>query len=147
MSKVGLAAAVGLVVAAYATAAEPADSPDFFEKKIRPLLIEHCFKCHGDLKGKEPKGGLRTDTRAGLLKGGDNGPAIVPGEPDKSRLIAAVRYHNPDLQMPPKGKLSDAAIADLAAWVKSGANWPSGATDGANTVSQFDLAKRKREHW
>jgi len=147
MSKVGLAAAVGLVVAAYATAAEPADSPDFFEKKIRPLLIEHCFKCHGDLKGKEPKGGLRADSRAGLLKGGDNGPAILPGKPEKSRLVEAIRYANADLQMPPKGKLPDAAIADLTAWVRSGAVWPEGDRERTTTVATFDLAKRKRDHW
>jgi cytochrome c553 len=148
MSNARLAAAVCVAVsAAVGRSAEPADSPEFFEKKIRPVLVEHCFKCHGDLKGKAPKGGLRADSRAGLLKGGDNGPAIVPGDPDESRLIAAVRYQNPDLQMPPKGKLADGAIADLTAWVKAGANWPAGATDGAIATSQFDLAKRKREHW
>ena len=128
-------------------AAEPADSPDFFEKRIRPILVEHCFKCHGDLKGKEPKGGLRADSRAGLLKGGDNGPAIVAGEPDKSRLIEAVRYRNPDLQMPPKGKLTDSATADLVAWVKAGAVWPADGRANGSSASIFDLQKRKREHW
>jgi len=148
MTTVRLAAAVCVAVsAAVGRGAEPADSPEFFEKKIRPLLVEHCFKCHGDPKEKQPKGGLRADSRAGLVKGGDNGPAIVPGDADKSRLIMAIRYQNPDLQMPPKGRLSDAAIADLAAWVKSGANWPQGGMDSANAVSQFDLTKRKREHW
>src|SRR5262245_48660568 len=110
-----------LVLAISLRAAEPADSPEFFATRIRPILTEHCFKCHGDTKGKEPKGGLRLDSRSAILKGGDNGTALVPGEPNKSRLIEAVRYLNTDLQMPPKGKLPDAAIDELAAWVKAGA--------------------------
>ena len=73
---------------------------------------------------KPAKGGLRLDSRAALLKGGDSGPALVPGQPDKSRLIEAIAYKNVDLQMPPRGKLPDAAIADLTAWVKMGAPWP-----------------------
>ncbi len=127
-------------------AAEPASSPDFFEKRIRPLLAEQCLKCHGDLKGKAPKGGLRLDSRAAMIKGGDSGTALVPGKPEKSRLIEAVRYENTDLQMPPKGKLSEAQIADLVAWVKVGAVWPNDSATIA-TTSGFDLAKRKREHW
>ncbi|HEX5272219.1 MAG TPA: c-type cytochrome domain-containing protein, partial [Gemmataceae bacterium] len=81
----------------------PADDAEFFEKKVRPVLAEHCFKCHSD-KGKV-KGGLRLDGRAAILKGGDNGPAIVPGSPETSRLIEAVSYKNAELTMPPKGKL------------------------------------------
>jgi len=127
--------------------AEPADGPEFFEKKVRPVLVEHCFKCHADQEVKAPKGGLRLDSRAGLLRGGDNGPAVVPGEPDKSRLIEAIRYQNADLQMPPKGKLPDATIADLAAWVKSGAIWPDDGGSAATRAGTFDVAKRKREHW
>src|SRR4051812_3974822 len=107
MSKARLAAAVLLAAAGAPAlwAADPAGSPEFFETKVRPVLLEHCLKCHGDLKGKEPKGGLRADSRAGLLTGGDSGPAIVPGDPVKSKLVEAVRFENPDLQMPPKGKL------------------------------------------
>jgi len=100
------------------------DSIEFFEKKIRPLLVEHCYKCHS-AESEKVKGGLRLDTRAGLLKGGDTGPAIVPGDPEKSLLIKAVRYTDKDLQMPPKDKkLPDAQIADLVAWVKMGAPDP-----------------------
>src|SRR5438067_9478825 len=99
-----VAVSSSLLLAICVRAAEPADSPEFFEKKIRPLLTEHCFKCHGDLKGKEPKGGLRLDSRASMLKGGDNGAAVMPGKPEKSKLVEAVRYQNVDLQMPPKGK-------------------------------------------
>jgi hypothetical protein len=149
MSKARLAAAVLLAAAGapIVRAAEPADSPEFFETKIRPVLVEHCLKCHGDTNGKPPKGGLRADSRAALLKGGDSGPAIVPGDPERSKLIEGVRYQNPDLQMPPKGKLADAVIADLIAWVKAGAVWPGDGTASTSTNSSFDLEKRKREHW
>ena len=132
-----------------ASASAKADGPaDFFEQKIRPLLVEHCAKCHGDAKatkGKEPKGGLRTDGRAALLKGGDNGPSVVPGDLAKSKLIEAIRYANTDLQMPPSGKLSDAAIRDLEQWVKDGAVWPND-TSAVETKNGFDLAKRKAQH-
>src|SRR6267378_676673 len=79
------------------------DGVEFFEKKIRPLLVEHCYKCHG-AQSEKVKGGLLLDTREGVLKGGDTGAAIVPGDPEKSLLIKAVRYTDPDLQMPPKDK-------------------------------------------
>ena len=84
---------------------------DFFEKKIRPLLAENCYKCHSS-NSKKLKGGLRLDHRVGVLKGGDTGPAIVAGKPDQSLLIEAVRYNNVDLEMPPRGKLSESQIAD-----------------------------------
>ena len=135
-----------LIASASAKADEPAE---FFEQKIRPLLAERCAKCHGDAKatkGKDPKGGLRTDGRAALLKGGDNGPAVVPGDLTKSKLIEAVRYANTDLQMPPDGKLSDAEIKDLETWVKGGAVWPND-TSTVEVKSGFDLSKRKAEHW
>jgi hypothetical protein len=136
-------------------AAEPAPSAEtseFFEKSIRPVLVEHCYKCHSDT-GKEPKGGLRVDSRSALLKGGDTGPAIVPGQPDKSILIAAIRYGNVDLQMPPRGKLPAKVIADFERWVREGAVWPESGNGGASppaagaTVKPFDLASRKNEHW
>ncbi len=90
----------------------------FFESKIRPIFAAKCAKCHSAADGKS-KGGLVLDTREGWAKGGDNGPAIVSGNPAKSLVIKAVSYSDPDLQMPPKGeKLSDAEIADLTAWIK-----------------------------
>src|SRR5262249_40444813 len=95
---------------------------DFFEKKIRPVLIENCFNCHS--ANTNSKGGLRVDDRNGLTVGGGRGPAIIPGDPDKSLLLKAVRHVNPKLTMPPKGKLSDEEIADLTKWVKDGAVWP-----------------------
>jgi cytochrome c553 len=106
----------GRAAAAPLTPAEAA-----FERRVRPLLAEHCVKCHGP---KKSMGGLRLDTRAGLLAGGDNGPVVSPGKPDESRLVQAVR-HVGDLKMPPKSKLSAEAVATLAAWVKAGAPWPA----------------------
>jgi cytochrome c553 len=128
-------------------AAEPtAQEAEFFEKKIRPVLVERCGNCHS-ASAPKLKGGLRLDSRAGLLAGGDSGPVLVPGQPDKSRLIEAVGYKNVRLQMPPKSKLSDAVIADLTAWVKMGAPWPG--TPDAKVVGKesFDLAGRKASHW
>jgi hypothetical protein len=127
--------------------AEPAsEAAEFFEKKVRPVLVEHCFKCHGN--GKK-KGSLSLDSRAGLLKGGDSGPAVVPGRPQASRLVEAVGYKNVELQMPPRGKLPDDALADLAAWIRMGAPWPAdrGPGTGEATRAAFDLERRKREHW
>lgn len=97
----------------------------FFESKIRPLLVTHCYECHS---GEKTKGGLALDTRAGWEKGGTSGPAILPGKPDESLLIKAVRYQDEDdLMMPPRkkgGKLPDSAIAELTEWVKMGAPDP-----------------------
>src|SRR5580704_1105111 len=95
-----------------------ADDFEFFEKHVRPVLVDNCYKCHSATSEKL-KGGLLLDTRDGMLKGGDTGPCLVPGDPEKSLLIKAVRYTDKDLQMPPKDKrLSDGKIADLVAWVK-----------------------------
>src|SRR5580692_2416911 len=94
-------------------AAEPVDN-EFFEKKVRPILTANCTNCHGSQK---QKGGLRLDAKKEFAKGGDNGPAIVPGDPAKSRLIQAVQYDG-DIKMPQKGKLAETDIAILVAWVK-----------------------------
>src|SRR5262249_38822300 len=134
--------AIALVVlAAPLRAADPTpEQAEFFEAKVRPVLAEHCYSCHS-AGAKKLKGGLRVDGRALLLTGGDGGPSLVPGDTGKSKLIEAVRYKNPDLQMPPKGKLPDAAVRDLEAWVKAGAPWPNDAATKV-TKSAFDLAKR-----
>jgi hypothetical protein len=96
-----------------------------FERKIRPVLAEHCYSCHSAeaQKNNKLKAGLFPDSRDGLLKGGDSGPAVFPGKADNSRLVQALRYGD-DLHMPPKGKLSDAVIADFEQWVKLGAPDP-----------------------
>ncbi len=111
-------------------AAEPTTAQvDFFEKKIRPILVEQCYRCHSEAaaRNKKLKGGLLLDAREGLKAGGDSGPALVPGNPEASLLIKTLRYEN-DVKMPPKGKLPDAVIADFAAWVKMGAPDPRGGT-------------------
>src|SRR5439155_6383832 len=100
---------------------------EFFEKKIRPVLVERCYECHSATATKL-KGGLRLDSREGLRKGGDSGPVIAPGEPDNSLLIKAIRYTDPELKMPPKRRLSAEVVADFEAWVKRGAPDPRTAT-------------------
>ena len=115
---------------------------DFFESKIRPVLADNCYKCHST-KAEKVKGGLLLDSRDAVLKGGESGPAIVPGNPDQSLLIKAVRYTDPDLQMPPKGnKLSDQQVADLTTWVKMGAPDPRIAG-----VGQKDWKDPNAKHW
>jgi hypothetical protein len=126
-----------------AHAADPTPAQlQFFENRVRPVLAENCYKCHSD-QAEKVKGGLLLDSRDGVLKGGDTGPAIVSGDPDHSLLIKAVRYTNPDLQMPPKGnQLPETAIADLVAWVKMGAPDPRGAT-----AVQKNWAASSKSHW
>jgi hypothetical protein len=100
----------------------PSEQVEFFEKKIRPVLAGSCYGCHNS-KMKTPMGGLQVDTRDGLLRGGDSGKAIIPGDPAASRLVQAVSYKH-ELKMPPSGKLTDGQIADLTDWVKMGAPDP-----------------------
>ena len=128
-----------------ARAAEPtAEELDFFEKRIRPVLVDHCYQCHS-ATGKKIRGGLRLDGKALLLKGGDTGPVVVPGQPEKSPLIRAVGYKDVELRMPPRGKLSDTMIADLTEWVKRGAPMPADR-DVAAGPGVMDFEKRSR-HW
>jgi mono/diheme cytochrome c family protein len=124
---------VTLLLAASAGLARGDDGVEFFEKRVRPILLEHCYECHG-APGKKLKGDLRLDSRAGALKGGKTGPAVVAGDLEKSLLVQAVRYGKPDLQMPPDEKLSDAQIADLVAWVKMGAPDPRGGETTAEST-------------
>ena len=135
-------------VAVVAFGADPTpEQAERFEKTIRPLLVEHCYKCHS-AESKKVKGGLRVDGRYRLLEGGDGGAAIVPGDPAKSKIIEAVKYTNKDMLMPPVGKLPAEAIAALEAWVKEGAPWPNDTPPpGPGKGDDFDLAKRKAEHW
>ncbi|MFT5524459.1 MAG: mono/diheme cytochrome c family protein, partial [Pirellulaceae bacterium] len=99
---------------------------EFFEKKIRPVLAERCYQCHSTAarEKKKLKGGLLLDTRTGLTAGGETGLAIIPGQPAKSLLLMALRGEGDASQMPPKGKLSDAVIADFEKWIQTGAADP-----------------------
>ena len=137
-----------LVAVSSVQAATPDDaSIQFFETKIRPVLADKCYSCHS-ASAKKLKGELYLDSRDAMLKGGESGPAIVPEHPEQSRLVEAIGYKNVDLQMPPKGKLSEAQIADLAAWVRMGAPWPKETSATAGPAKgAFDLQKRKASHW
>lgn len=122
-----------------ASAATDPKEAEFFEKQIRPVLAEHCYKCHGPDKQKAE---LRLDSRVALLKGSDAGAVVVPGKPEESVLIKAVR-HEGDTKMPAKDeKLSDEQIAALTEWVKRGIPWPD--DDAAKLTSQEEAA---RSHW
>jgi len=119
---------------------------EFFEKQVRPLLAKHCFECHSTADGQAAKGGLALDSRAGWMAGGESGPTIVPGDPDASLLIEAVRYDG--YEMPPQGKLSAKEIAVLERWVKLGAPDPRTAapTAVASTPAAIDL-EQARQFW
>jgi len=109
-----------------AVAANEGQATAFFREKVRPILVNQCFKCHSH-EADKIKGGLVLDSREGVITGGDTGPAVVPGDPEKSLLIKAIRYDDADLQMPPNKaggkKLPDASIAVLTEWVKLGVPW------------------------
>lgn len=117
----------------------------FFEKNIRPVLIEHCYECHSG-KAKILKGGLRLDHREGLLAGGNSGAAIVPGDPEASRLVHALRYKDPDLRMPPSGRLPDPVVTNFVEWIRSGAVDPRQEAPTASARKTIDLGKA-RDFW
>jgi Protein of unknown function (DUF1549)/Protein of unknown function (DUF1553)/Planctomycete cytochrome C len=125
---------------AFAQELTPAQT-DFFENHVRPVLAEKCYKCHSTL-AERVKGGLLLDSRDGVLKGGDSGKVIVPGDPENSLLIKAIRYTDPDLQMPKDKKLGDDEIAALEKWVKMGAPDPRTAT-----ADQRKWTDNKTNHW
>src|SRR6185436_5816793 len=109
------------------------------------IFAENCYRCHSAEGGKD-KGGLTLDTREAMLKGGETGAAVVPGNPEKSLLITAVGYKDADLQMPPKGeKLTDAQVGTLTEWVKMGA--PVGANSAAVKSKLSGLTDKARAHW
>lgn len=128
-----------------ATEAISPEAAMFFEKKIRPVLADKCYQCHGAEAGK-PKGGLALDTHEGMMQGGSSGPAVTPGKADDSLLMEAIRYENSDSAMPPRksgGKLPDSVIADFATWINMGAPDPRIAeaeaiTEPASTKSVGD---------
>lgn len=117
---------------------------DFFENRVRPILATSCYECHDDTA----KGGLRVDSKAAFEKGGKDGPAIVPGDPDKSLLIQAVRQTG-ELKMPKGGKLTADQVRTLVEWVKMGAKWPANASApiASATASTGVVTEKQREFW
>jgi hypothetical protein len=145
-------AVVGIFLTASLRQAHTAETPqepsreglEFFEKKIRPALAENCYACHSE-KSRKPQGGLLLDSIEAMLKGGGSGqPAIVPGDPEKSLLIKAIRHTDAKLQMPMGGKLPDQLIKDFEAWVKMGAPAPraSSAVASKQPAYNFDEARK-----
>jgi hypothetical protein len=135
-----VATVLSLAMAGLAPAAE---SGDVFESRIRPLLARNCYACHTEARS----GGLELDSREHLLRGGSRGPAIVPGDPDHSLLIEAVRQSKPELKMPPGGKLELEDVELLAAWVKAGAPWPAGAKGKAPEAHKYVITAQQRAFW
>ncbi|WP_395751918.1 PSD1 and planctomycete cytochrome C domain-containing protein [Prosthecobacter sp.] len=132
-----------------AMAAAPADDARiaFFEKTVRPILVKRCYECHSVEAGKS-KGGLLIDSRDSILKGGDSGPALVAGDPDKSHIIESVRYQNQDLQMPPKGAMPAAEVKALEEWIKMGAPDPREAViSGKPSAPRIIDLKEGAKHW
>jgi hypothetical protein len=124
-------------------AAGPALADDFFEREIRPLLVEKCQSCHGD---KKVRGGLKLTAREAVLKGGESGPALVPGKPLDSLLVKAIQYTG-ELRMPPTGKLSAPDIAKLQRWVQQGAPWPEPAKVVQTSGAPFQVTDEQRRWW
>ena len=140
MRLIGWAVTIAVLIGAGVASAESEPTPDqlrFFESSIRPLFIEKCQECHGPDK---QWGSLRLDSRAKILGGGETGPAVVPGKPDESLLIKAVRRTDETLQMPPKESLSARQIADLTRWVEMGAPFPA-------TKEPVTSRNRDPDHW
>lgn len=147
-----LAGALSLLVgvltvgtAAPPTTTIPPPTPEalaFFEKNIRPVLAEKCLSCHGD---KSQQANLRLDSRAGLLKGSDKGPALDATTPEASRLLTVLRYTG-DVKMPPSGKLPDAVLTNFTAWIKMGAPWPASAVPQGKSMAER-VAEARRNLW
>jgi len=122
--------------------AHTADTGEFFESKVRPVLAKNCYPCHTDARS----GGLRLDSAEALQKGGKSGPPIVPGKPDESLLIQAIRQTHERIKMPPGGKLKDEEIAAIVQWVQAGAVWPPSAAP-APAAPAYTITAQQRAFW
>jgi len=137
-----------LIIAATAARLSVAQQPtaeqaEFFESRVRPLLIENCFSCHSD---KKQEGGLRLDSRSSILAGGDTGAVVVEGRPQESLLVEAINYRS--LEMPPKNRLSDEQIQTLTEWIAQGLPWPnSNDTPLAPRQPGREISEEDRQHW
>lgn len=137
-----IAFAISLGFISPASAADTNEQADFFEAKIRPVLVKHCYECHS-AESKEPQGGLLLDTREGIRRGGDTGHAVVPGELQDSLIVDALRHES--MEMPPDEKLSDSVIADFEKWIRQGAYDPR---DGKSAMIRREIDfDRAREFW
>lgn len=117
----------------------------FFEKKIRPVLVQRCYKCHSE----KTEGGLRLNSSSAMIRGGDSGAAVKPGKPGESLLLKAIHYGGDSFQMPPDGKLQASVIADFETWIERGAIWPAGDADMPTPTEPkpFVITKEQREFW
>src|SRR5687767_2271130 len=136
---------VALPASAFAETDAPSkEGVEFFENHIRPVLVKHCYECHS-AKAKTVEGGLLLDTRAGIRRGGDRAPAVVPGNVDKSLLLTAIRHTDEDLAMPPDEQLPAAVIANFEKWIAMGAPDPRDGGTAASTTT-IDI-EEGRKHW
>ena len=137
-------ATLGLVSLSNNVLGSPRDGEEFFENRIRPLLVKNCYSCHTGAR----MGGLELTSRESLVKGGNSGPAIVPGEPERSLLLRAVAFTHDQLKMPPQGKLSSEEIQDLTSWIRMGAVWPeTGPPVIAPVKAPFAITPEHRNFW
>ncbi len=137
-------ALLSVVSLAHAAARDDAAGVEYFEKKVRPLLVANCYTCHS--AETNSRSGLRVDDRNGLLVGGGRGPAIIPGKPDESLLIRAVSYTG-KLKMPPERRLSDDEVAVLKKWIRDGAAWTKVESLPSQVHVAADYARLRKEHW
>lgn len=150
MFRIALTTVVTLIAVAASLRADDAAKSfgdadiEFFEKRVRPLLVQRCYECHASTSSKL-RGGLMLDSREGVLKGGDTGPAAEAGKPDKSLLVEAIRYDSQQIQMPPAGKLPDAEIAILTEWVQRRLPFPK-STAAVKAQHSVDVEAGK-SHW
>ncbi|MEI6527936.1 MAG: c-type cytochrome domain-containing protein, partial [Planctomycetota bacterium] len=137
---------LGLCLFSKASAQDP--KLDFFESKIRPVLVERCYECHsGQTKPGELGGKLRLDSAPAAARGGTLGPALLAGKPAESLLIKAIEYSDTSFQMPPDGKLSDQQIADFKQWIADGAIDPRQDDSPAGSEPVISIAQKAASHW
>lgn len=140
--------ALSLAASLHAEAPNPDSAADvqFFEKKVRPILVEHCYACHA--ADTKPSGGLRVDDRNGLLMGGDGGPAVVSGDPEHSLLLQRIHIDDKKRHMPKEGDpLTESEIADLTTWIKNGVAWPRERIPASLGKTRADYEQLRSQHW
>ena len=134
------------LVPAIASGNPPADKLDFFERKVRPILVENCYSCHS--ADTKPAGGLRVDDRNGLVAGGNTGPAIVPGDPDKGNLLKRVVHGDGKRRMPPEGDgLGSEKVEILRQWIRDGAVWPPVNLPASLGKARAEYEQLRKTHW